>query len=109
MSRALDYVAKCAECNRMMRPGTLVDFDKDDEGYTYVHAGSCPSTEVAPRSTSQPRTVERDVYNCPHCRADWCFDKGAFARGRDKGIPGCPTCHKPWTTLYDDIQAGVFG
>src|SRR5688500_15616694 len=101
MSVSLKYAAKCAECARMMRPGTLVDFDKNGADYTYGHAGTCPADAPPPPPPStRPRYSNHDTYVCPNCGAGWCFDRGAFARGKGRGAPSCPTCRAPWGELY---------
>lgn len=97
MSRPLQYAAKCDECARPMRPGTLVDFFEDDKGrYRYIHAGSCDAPEGMP---TKPRSA-REKYEIRHCTRWEC----SYANG--VGFPGpppptCPICQSAWKTLAD--------
>lgn len=109
MSPVLQYGATCDECGRFMRPGTQFESAKGADGtFRRVHAGACPGDDV-PRPVVRRPPAEHDICTCPHCLADWCFDKGAFARGKGRGVPGCPTCQQPWDALYADIEAGLLG
>lgn len=91
----------------MMRPGTEVDFTKSNGEYRYVHATDAGGCEEANKSTPTPPKQVRvtkfddryDSYTCPHCLAEWSFDKGAYERAVSTGkTPACPTCKKAWVT-----------
>lgn len=89
MSVALEYAAKCAECKRPMRPGTLVEFIKDGEKYTYIHAVSCDLEEHVPPAKPQPRFEIRT------CSRTACY--GAAGYGFEgKAPPVCHLCGSPW-------------